>query len=305
MKKGTIIIKPNFIKRVIGVVILFILFLLMIGHSVNTKWIQSYFPNGSILILISSIAVFIFFRQKSKNESNWNFFLPFFLPFSIFLLYALINGTTEEIEKLIYLYLSMFLIYKSNIKYSDLIIIGLINSISSLYLANKYTNLKINSLGIIFSFGIIGLINFIDYKFKKNKIAIYLVLAIISTLFISLTRMRGAILAITIIYTYTIMREFDTNKKRIFALILMPMILMLTWNVASNFFGTYLFVNKWGGSDFTTGRMNIWKYILDNAGLFGIGVNYIFGYAHAHNTLIHFIGRYGLAILPFISFCFY
>ena len=305
MKKGELLIKLSTIKNAIGSILLFVIFVLMTGHSVNTSWIQSYFPNGTILVLIASMIVYIFFNQKKRFILNWNFFLPFFLIFIIIFLYANINGSVEEIEKIVYIFLSFLLLYRSSLNYYNVIKIGLIICVSSIYATKGYNSYEINSLGIILSFGIVGLINFIDFNKKGKKLIIYIILAIISLLFISQTKMRGAILAITVIYIYTIFKELNTNKKRIVALIIIPFVLLPLWNDFSAFFEEYLFVNKWGGSDITAGRLNIWHYIIENAGVWGIGLNYINSYAHAHNTLVHFIGRYGFIILPLFIFLIY
>ena len=305
MRKGSIIIKLSTIRNFIGLLFLFILFTLMVGHTVNTSWIQSYFPNGTILILLSSIVVYVFFGKKSSNKTNWKFCLPYFSFFIIAILYAIIDGTGEEIEKIIYIFLSSILLIKSSLDFSDIIKIGLIICASSIYATRGYKSFEINSLGIVFSFGIIGLINYIDYYARKNKVVIFILLAVLSLVIISLTKMRGAILSISIVYLYTIFKEINTNKKRIIALLTIPIILLIFWNDFSGFFKDYLFVNKWGGSDITAGRLKIWSYIINNSGLFGIGFNYISGYAHAHNTLIHFIGRYGFIILPLFVYTIY
>lgn len=300
MERGKFILKIETIKHIIGYIILFIISTFMISHSVNTRWVQQLLPNGTLLILLSSVIIFLFFRRKSKTQLDMNSLLPFLLLFMVAFLYSIINGTTEEIEKVLYSSISLFLIYKSHLNFSDIIKIVFVFTLSTLYMARGFNKFEINSLGIIFSFGIVGLINYFDYKLKNKKIFSYIILAIISVLFISLTRMRGAILAVTIIFTYSIIKELNSNTKKVFALIFIPLILILSWNILSNFFSEYLFVNKWGNSDFTTGRLNIWKYILSEAGLLGIGIDYIPNYAHAHNTLIHFVGRYGYVILPLI-----
>ncbi len=305
MKKSGITIKLSTIKNMIGGFFLFVLFTLMIGHTVNTSWIQSYFPNGTILILISSIIVFIFFGRKKSSNINWKISLPYFFFFIIAIFYALIDGSIEEIEKIIYIILSSILLIRSSLNYSDIIKIGLIICASSIYAASGYKSFEINSLGIVFSFGIVALINFIDFYFIKDKEIIFIILAILSLIIISLTKMRGAILSITIVFLFTIFKELNTNKKRIIALIIIPIVLLFFWNDFSSFFKDYLFVNKWGGSDITAGRLKIWNYIFYNSGLFGIGFNYISGYAHAHNTLIHFIGRYGFIIIPLYIYVIY
>ena len=305
MEKGEIKISISTIKKFLGSIILFFVFTLMIGHSLNTGWIQLYFSNGTFLILIASFVIFVFFRRKSKSRLNWNLFLPLVLIFMIIFLYGIINGSIEEIEKIVYIFVSILLLFNSSLNYSDIVYIGLIMCISSVYATRGYKSFEINSLGIIFSFVIVGLINFIDLKFKKNKILDFAIISILSLLFISLTRMRGAILSVTAVSFYTIIKELDTNNKKLFSLFVIPLVLIVFWNDFTSFFRDYLFVNKWGGSDITAGRLNIWNYILKNGGIFGIGINYISNYAHAHNTILHFVGRYGYFFIPFVIYFLY
>ena len=304
MRKRDIKIKLITIRNLIGSVLLFAIFTLMIGHTVNTRWIQSFIPNGTFFILLASGIVFLFFRRKTSYRIDWKLYLPFFLIYIIAFLFAIINESKDELEKLIYIYISLFLLHQSNLNHSDISKIGLLLGLSTIYMAQGFKNYGINSLGIIFSFGIVGIINYIDCKLNNKKVLIYLLLSIFSILFVSLTRMRGAIAAITILYTFSVIKELNTTKKKWIALIFLPLILVISWNTMSNFFDEFLFVNKWGGSDVTTGRLGIWNYILNNAGIWGLGQNYIPNYAHAHNTLIHFIGRYGFIILPIIIIAF-
>lgn len=305
MKKNTIAIKIETIKKIIGSLLLFLIFNLMVGHSVNTSWIQQIIPNGTILILISSIIIYLFFSCKSNNQLNFKISFSFFLIFIIALIFSIINGTTDEIIRIIYIFISFILICKSSLNYSAVVKIGLVIFISILYSIKGYRTLEINSLAIIISFGIICFLNFLDFNLKKNKLLFFLIFSIISLLFISLTRMRGSILALTVVYLYTFLSEINNNKKRLILLFLVPVIIFVFWNSLSGFFENYLFVNKWGGSDITAGRTHIWNYIINNSGFFGNGYYYIDKYAHAHNTLMHLIGRYGFIFLPVFTYFIY
>ena len=298
MKQNFFCIKINTIKRIAGYPILFYLFILMISHSLNTYWVKSLFPNGTLLILLASIVVFVFFRKKNEMTGNQRLLLYMLLLYGVIALYAFINGAEMELSKVFYLGVSFVLLYKSNLEVRDILYIGLVYGVSSLYMLNRYNSAQINSLGIIATFGIVCIINFVDSIIKERKIVIFSIMAVLTAGMIAATGMRGAIAAVIIVYIFTIIKLMKTNKQKAIALFVIPLVLLLTWQTLSNFLSTYLFVDKWGKGNITTGRTLIWATIATNAGVFGLGPDYISGYAHAHNTFIHFIGRYGYIFIP-------
>ena len=304
MKSQMFCIRISTIKRIIGYPLLFFIYNTMISHSLNSQRVQELIPNGTLLVLLSSVIVFLFISNRKETFGNQKLIAYFIVIYSVVFFFAILNGAQMEITKVLYLGISCILLYNSNLKINDIIGISLIYGISSLYMLNRYHSAQINSLGIIVTFGIVCLVNFIDHIIKKRKPLIFSVLAIAMVILIAATGMRGAIAAVIILFMYTIIKELDEPKKKVFAAILIPIVLLFTWQIIGQFLSVYLFFDKWGHGNITTGRNRIWSEIFSTAGLFGSGAEYIQGYAHAHNTIMHCIGRYGylfiLLIFPFV-----
>lgn len=284
--------------------LLFVLFTMMIGHSLNTIWIQALFPNGSILVFISSVVACVLLRKKETSpiENKISFFSIILILVVLF--YALVNGDKAEIISIFYVGFSLIILIKSSFSIDDVIKIGFVYGVASVYMLFRYHSARINSLGVIAIFGITCIINCIDYYINQNKVIILTVLAVYTCIVISATEMRGAVLATIIVFVYSISKQLKTTKHKAVLLVMFPTVFIITYNIIKKYLMTYLFQDKYGHGHIVSGRDKIWTYILSNAGIFGLGPNYVAnlgnGYVHAHNTLFHFIARYGYLIIPFI-----
>lgn len=304
MKTKLLCIKISTIKRIVGYPLLFCIFNMMISHSLNSQRIQELVPNGTLLVLLSSVVVLLFISNKKKCAGNQRLMLHFIVIFLVILFFAFLNGAPMESAKVLFLGASCILLYNSNLTIKDITGISMIYGFSALFMLNRYNSVQINTLGIVVTFGIVCLVNFIDYIIRGNKVLVFSVMAVVMVILIVATSMRGAIATVIILFVYSIIKELDRPKKKVIAALVISIVLLITWQVIGRFLTTYIFFDKWGHGNITTGRNRIWLEILSTAGLFGLGSEYIPGYAHAHNTIIHFIGRYGylfiLVIIPFI-----
>ncbi|MDK8193774.1 hypothetical protein QP794_27200 [Paenibacillus sp. UMB7766-LJ446] len=295
------------------------------------------YPIARFLILALSFPLILLFmlKQIKKIRINISVFVAFiFFVFSS-LISVLVNadsGSIINVMAIAYLYIFLAILFNSieenqqlNLMRSSILSSHITILIISLVFFGgisvpfKGMFLNPNSMGqllitisVVVSAIFYQLIYnkmFLNLKIKKSKLFWSFVLALIVLYLSILTKSRTSNLVVIIVYilplVYIFFKSLRNLKNVTNLIVLFPFAAFAVWALIRytgifNLFNNLIlskFVIK--SNDLTDGRSYVWKYTIDNTGLFGNGHYFFDNTVGAHNTFIDILGEYGWASLIF------
>ena len=170
---------------------------------------------------------------------------------------------------------------------------------------------SLNTLGLIFSYGgVIAVFLLRNSRFKEKVVLRYIV-SIVFFALISFTGSRTSLMSYFCVLLLDVLwRTNNLNKRKLIVMLSALVVFVFQIPRILHFFQEY-FIGKWGNSDLTSGRVDIWRFlIIDNdfIRLWGNGDTFVgqfFKVTDSHNIFVQYVIQFGiLASLLFILLLF-
>jgi len=275
-------------------------FLIFIGNlvSFSSFKLNEIITNRYVIILLLLILLLPCMRWKYPR--NFKLLAIWYLFSLSILLSKIVN---EEYDLINILILTIFIPFLFCIERRYLRLLCWAIVIAFIPFVYQYGASGFNSYGI--TTALIGInIAILLYLSEGQKTFAIFVVIVFTTILLTYLRSRTALISLLIGGFVLIYFSINSNKskRRIFYYIVFAIAIIILCYFYFDVISELMF-NKWRLSeeDITTGRMDIWMYLLRNdVSAFGWGESYFwnnFAHGDAHNIFMQSLGRYGLISL--------